>query len=49
MQNGASWQATFRRLYEDRELNRLEALHRMTVMYRKHMHANVPVHEWPLP
>jgi hypothetical protein len=49
MQNGAAWQAaTFHRLYEDRKLDRLEALRRMTVTYREHMHANVPVHDWPL-
>ena len=50
MQNGAAWQAgAFHRLYEDRKLDRLEALRRMTVIYREHMHANEPVHEWPLP
>jgi gamma-glutamyl:cysteine ligase YbdK (ATP-grasp superfamily) len=50
MQNGAAWQAAaFHRLYEDRKLDRMEALRRMTVIYREHMHANVPVHEWPLP
>jgi gamma-glutamyl:cysteine ligase YbdK (ATP-grasp superfamily) len=50
MQNGAAWQAAaFHRLYEDRKLDRLEALRRMTVTYREHMHANDPVHEWPLP
>jgi hypothetical protein len=50
MQNGAAWQAgTFHRLYEDQKLDRAEALRRMTVLYRDHMHANEPVHEWPLP
>ena len=50
MQNGAAWQAaTFHRLYEDQKLDRLEALRRMTVLYREHMHANEPVHEWPVP
>jgi hypothetical protein len=50
MQNGAAWQAAaFHSLYEGRKLDRLEALRRMTVTYREHMHANVPVHEWPLP
>jgi hypothetical protein len=50
MQNGAAWQAAaFHRLYEDRKLDRLDALRRMTVIYRDHMHANEPVHEWPLP
>jgi hypothetical protein len=50
MQNGAAWQAAaFHRLYEDQKLDRLEALRQMTVLYREHMHANEPVHEWPLP
>jgi hypothetical protein len=50
MQNGAAWQAAaFHRLYEDRKLDRLDALRQMTVTYREHMHANEPVHEWPLP
>ncbi len=50
MQNGATWQAgTFHRLYEDQKLDRADALRRMTVLYRDHMHANEPVHEWPLP
>jgi hypothetical protein len=47
--NGASWQSkTFRRLYEEEGLDRLEALRRMTVSYREHMHGNEPVHTWPL-
>jgi hypothetical protein len=46
--NGASWQAAaFHRLYD--RLDRMDALREMTVRYREHMHANVPVHEWPLP
>jgi hypothetical protein len=50
MQNGASWQAgAFHRFYEDKQLDRLEALRRMTVLYRDYMHANQPVHDWPLP
>ena len=32
-----------------RGLERGEALRRMTVRYREHMHANEPVHTWPLP
>jgi gamma-glutamyl:cysteine ligase YbdK (ATP-grasp superfamily) len=49
MQNGAAWQAAaFHRLY-DGGLERVEALRRMTVLYREHMHANEPVHDWPLP
>jgi hypothetical protein len=50
MQNGASWQAgAFHRFYEDEKLERLDALRRMTVLYREHMHANEPAHEWELP
>ena len=50
MQNGAAWQAaTFHRLYEDKKLDRVDALRRMTVLYRDHMHGNEPVHEWPVP
>jgi gamma-glutamyl:cysteine ligase YbdK (ATP-grasp superfamily) len=49
MQNGAAWQAAaFHSLY-DGGLERAEALARMTVAYREHMHANEPVHGWPLP
>ena len=47
MQNGAEWQAAaFHRLESG---DRREALRRMTVLYREHMHANEPVHDWPLP
>ena len=49
MQNGAEWQAaSFHRLYDERKLERVDALRRMTVLYREHMHANEPVHEWPV-
>jgi hypothetical protein len=48
MQTGASWQAsTFHALLE-RGLDRGDALREMTVRYREHMHANEPVHDWPL-
>jgi hypothetical protein len=48
LRNGASWQsATFHRLY-DGGLERDEALRQMTVRYRELMHANEPVHDWPL-
>ncbi len=48
LRNGASWQSEmFRRLYEDRRLDRPEALRRMTLAYREHMHTNEPVHAWP--
>jgi hypothetical protein len=47
--NGASWQAEqFHRLYDDQKLDRQEALRRMTLLYREHMHSNVPVHDWPV-
>src|SRR3954469_3635580 len=47
--NGASWQAaTFHHLYDDRKLQRADALREMTVRYREHMHANQPVHTWPV-
>src|SRR4051812_16618872 len=46
--NGASWQAdVFHRLYDDRGLEREEALREMTLRYRELMHANEPVHDWP--
>ena len=49
LHNGASWQsAVFHRLYDDEGLEREEALRRMTVRYRELMHANAPVHEWPI-
>jgi hypothetical protein len=48
LRNGASWQsATFHRLYEERGMERHDALREMTVRYRDHMHANEPVHTWP--
>ena len=47
--NGATWQRrTFRRLYEQDGCDRPEALRRMTVAYRDHMHSNEPVHTWPV-
>jgi len=46
--NGASWQARqFHHLYEDRRLDRADALREMTLRYREHMHSNAPVHDWP--
>ncbi|MEA2288050.1 MAG: hypothetical protein QOD55_47 [Solirubrobacteraceae bacterium] len=48
LRNGASWQsAQFHHLYEDRQLDRADALREMTLRYREHMHSNVPVHDWP--
>jgi hypothetical protein len=46
--NGAAWQAAaFHRLRERH--GRHDALREMTVRYREYMHANAPVHTWPLP
>jgi hypothetical protein len=48
LRNGAAWQArVFHGLY-DAGLDRDEALRQMTVRYRELMHANEPVHDWPL-
>ena len=48
--NGAAWQAEmFHHLYDDRGMDRLDALRAMTVRYRELMHTNDPVHEWPVP
>jgi hypothetical protein len=46
--NGASWQsAEYHRLFDERRLDRRDALREMTLRYREHMHSNVPVHDWP--
>jgi hypothetical protein len=46
--NGASWQSrAFHRLYEERGLDRADALRELTTRYRDHMHSNEPVHSWP--
>jgi hypothetical protein len=48
LRNGASWQAeTFHRLYDDKGMDRADALRQMTRRYREHMHSNEPVHDWP--
>jgi hypothetical protein len=48
LRNGASWQSqTFHRLF-DSGLETDEALRQMTVRYRDLMHANEPVHDWPV-
>jgi len=47
LRNGASWQAeVFHHLYDDRGVDRREALRQMTRAYRDHMHSNEPVHSW---
>ncbi|MFU8839609.1 MAG: glutamate--cysteine ligase [Nitriliruptoraceae bacterium] len=46
---GATWQVrTFRSLFDDRELDRDDALIEMTRRYLQHMRANEPVHTWEL-
>jgi hypothetical protein len=46
---GATWQVrTFRSLFDDRELDRDDALIEMTRRYLEHMRANEPVHTWEL-
>jgi hypothetical protein len=47
--NGASWQAEqFHWLYTKGPHGRRDALREMLRRYRGHMHANTPVHEWPV-
>jgi Glutamate-cysteine ligase family 2(GCS2) len=49
LRNGAAWQSqVFHRLYDDKGMDRAEALREMTRRYREHMHSNEPVHDWPL-
>jgi hypothetical protein len=49
LRNGASWQSEqFHRLYDERGMDRLDALRQMTLLYREHMHSNEPVHEWAI-
>jgi hypothetical protein len=47
--NGAAWQsAVFHRYYDERQLDRMDALREMTIRYRELMHSNDPVHTWPV-
>jgi hypothetical protein len=48
LRNGASWQAQIFHFLYDAGLDRDEALRQMTVRYRELMHANEPVHDWPV-
>jgi hypothetical protein len=49
LRNGASWQSElFHHLYDDKAMDRAEALRQMTRRYREHMHSNQPVHDWPI-
>ena len=46
-QNGAAWQiATVAELTSKHNLDRAEALRRMTLSYVENMHTNAPVHTW---
>ena len=47
--NGASWQIETTHRLEERGLDRDEALRQMLVLYAENMHANEPVHTWPVP
>jgi hypothetical protein len=47
--NGAQWQVdTLHALEGEGHLDRRDALHEMLRRYLPNMHANTPVHEWPL-
>jgi gamma-glutamyl:cysteine ligase YbdK (ATP-grasp superfamily) len=47
--NGASWQvAAFHQLFDHGPMGRVEALREVVRRYSEHMHANEPVHTWPL-
>ena len=48
LRNGAAWQSATYHALRDDGLERAEALRRMTVLYRDHMHSNEPVHDWPV-
>jgi hypothetical protein len=47
--NGASWQIEATHRLEERGLSRHEALRQMLQAYSANMHANAPVHTWPVP
>lgn len=49
LMNGAAWQSqVFDRLHRERGMDRRDALREMTRRYREPMHANEPVHDWPI-
>jgi len=49
LRNGAAWQSqVFHALYDEKGMDRGDALREMTRRYREHMHSNQPVHEWPI-
>jgi hypothetical protein len=47
--NGASWQVAAVRRFEERGMDRWQALAAMLKLYAQGMHANEPVHTWELP
>ncbi|MGZ4650320.1 MAG: glutamate--cysteine ligase, partial [Kineosporiaceae bacterium] len=47
--NGASWQVGTVHALEERGMSRREALTQMLTLYLEGMHANEPVHTWPVP
>jgi hypothetical protein len=47
--NGASWQVATVTALEGRGLDRAAALTQMLKLYCEGMHANEPVHTWPVP
>ncbi|WP_188668963.1 glutamate--cysteine ligase [Tersicoccus solisilvae] len=48
-QNGARWQLDTSAALQAGGMDRDEAMRELVRRYRKHMHANLPVHEWPAP
>ena len=47
--NGTTWQtAMFHRYFDSGAKDRFDALREVVRRYSEHMHANVPVHEWPV-
>ncbi len=47
--NGAAWQVETVHALEARGLDRPKALEQMLRLYCEGMHANEPVHAWPVP
>ena len=47
--NGAWWQTEAVARFEERGLDRRQALHQMLNLYSQQMHTNEPVHTWELP
>ena len=48
-QNGAGWQVSTVRAFQERGLDRPAALAEMLRLYCEHMHTNEPVHSWAVP